>query len=317
MRPPGTEQRDADESGSAVGPAGGRIVLDLGSGGDGWLQRLADLELWCDLPLLPGARPAPRQAIAAPAPAGEPGRLVYDGPGSVTGRLERVRAWRSPAGFRTVEFERGERFRVDPSGGRVDAIPPAAADDLRALELALGAPLALALAIRGVHLLHASAIVAGGAVVALAGPSGTGKSTLAAAAARSERWRRAADDILPVRLDEPPKALPAFPQLKLPPAEGWPAEAASTLALAALVEIEHGPGGGAPRLERLHGAEALRALVASTVAARLFDDTLLSAHLERAGRAAGSLWIGRLRFASGERGLAAALTALEPLARNR
>lgn len=293
------------------------IVLDLGSGGDGWIQRLADLELWCDRPLPADSRPAARPEIASAPADPDRGELVYDGPGSVTGRLERVRAWRSPAGFRTVEFERGEGFRVFPGGGRIETSAPVASDDARSLELALGAPLALALAIRGVHLLHASAIVAGGAVVAFTGPSGAGKSTLAAAAARSKRWRRVADDILPVRLAEASRALPAFPQLKLAPAEGWPAGGEPALPLAALVEIEHAQGVGSPRLVRFHGGEAVRALVAATVAARLFDEVLLASHLERSGRAAGSLWVGRLRFESGEHGLEDALRAVEPLASPR
>jgi hypothetical protein len=290
------------------------IVLDLGGARAGWTQRLADLELWSERPLLPDARPAPRPDAGSSSIDTDPGALVYDGPGSVTGRLERVRAWRSRGGVRTVEFERGERFRVAPSGERIEATPARTPDEPRTLELALGAPLALALAIRGVHLLHASAIVAGGAVVALTGASGAGKSTLAAAAARSERWRRAADDILPVRLDRAPTAMPAFPQLKLRPEQAWPAEAPPALPLTALVEIAHRERGGPPRLEPYHGADAVSALVAATVAARLFDETLLASHLERTGRSAGSCWIGRLRFASGERGLAEALRALEPFA---
>lgn len=299
------------------------IVLDLGSGREGWIQRLADLELWCDRPLLPGARPALRPADAAPGTAGDPGRLVYEGPGSVSGRLERVRAWIDPAGYRTVEFARGERFRVSPGGelvewlgaGRARSEPAA---DSRRLELAVGAPLALALALRGTVLLHAAALERAGGVLALLGASGAGKSTLAEAGRRlGGGWRRAADDILPVCWGEGAEALPAFPQLKLPAAEGWDAAAPSRLPLAGVVELERfeaTPASAGVSLERMAPAAGAAALVRATVAARLFDEALLRWHFDRVTAAATRRPVWRLRYPSGRDGLEAALDRLGRLA---
>lgn len=295
------------------------IVLDLGGAREGWAQRVADLELWCDRPLLPGARPAPRPALAAPAPAGDPGRLVYDGPGSIAGRIERVRAWIDPAGYRTVELARGERFRVSPGGELIESLgageaPPEPAGEARRLELAVGAPLALALALHGTVLLHAAALEREGGVLALLGASGAGKSTLAEAGRRlGGGWRRAADDILPVRWGERAEALPAFPQLKLPVAEGWEAAAPSRLPLAAVVEVERieaTPASTAVSLDRMTPAQGAAALVRATVAARLFDEALLRWHFERVTAAATRRPVWRLRFPSGRAGLTAALERL-------
>lgn len=313
MRPPGPVESGASAGESAAEPAPARLVLDLGAGAQGWLQPLADLELWCDRPLLPGARPAPRPERApAPPAAADRGHLIYDGPGIVAGGQERVRAWLDGAGVRTVEFPDGERFRVSSAGDRIEALvsaalPASASACDRRLELGLGGPLALALALHGVHLLHASALVIGGVVVAFTGASGTGKSTLAAAGRSRRGWRRAADDILATRLGEAPRALLAFPQLKLPLDEGWPADEAAALPLAAMIEIEHRGTHVPARIEERSGAAAVKCLVGATVAARLFDPTLLAGHLDRAATSVARLRIGRLSYPSGLAGLEMAL----------
>lgn len=311
------ETRDDSAAGRAT------IVLDLGSGGDGWIQRLADREVWCDLPLLPGARPAPPPAVARPGTPRDPGRLVYEGPGSVSGRLERVRAWIDAAGYRTVEFARGERFRISPAGELVESLGAGAggsepAADARWLELAVGAPLALALALHGTALLHAAALERAGGVLALLGASGAGKSTLAEAGRRrGGAWRRAADDILPVCWGEDAEALPAFPQLKLPAAEGWDAAAPSRLPLAGVVELERfeaAPGSTGLSLERMAPAASAAALIRATVAARLFDEALLRWHFDRVTAAAARRPVWRLRYPSGRDGLGAALDRLDRFA---
>lgn len=297
------------------------IVLALSDARAGWIQRLADLELWSDRPWLPNARSAPRPASVPPAAAGELGALVYDGPGSVGGRLERVRGWLDAGGFRTVEFERGERFRVSPRGERIEQLggveaPSTPEAELRRLELAVGAPLALALALHEIVLLHAAALERAGAVLALVGPSGAGKSTLAAAGARRRGWRRAADDILPVRADRLAAALPAYPQLKLTPAEAWPAEAPIRLPLTALIELDRFDAAAAPapvELVRVDPARGAETWIRATVAARLFDETLLRWHFDRVTRAAARVPVWRLRYPNGRDGLGAALDRLERL----
>ncbi len=117
------------------------------------------------------------------------------------------------------------------------------------------------------------------------GESGRGKSTLAAALAAGG-WRRLADDVAVI---EPGGAgaelLPAFPQLKLPPA-AQPAGGPERLPLAALFVLA---GGDEVTVSPLAPAAALAALVRHTVAARLFDEDLLVRQLADLGRVAAGV----------------------------
>lgn len=291
------------------------LVLDLGLDGPGCVQTVAGAELWCDAALGPGARPALRPAIEEPAGTG-PEELVYDGPGIVAGRVERVRSWLSAEGWRTVEFASGDRFRVSPDGLSValTAGSTAGAVRERRLELAVGAPLALALALRGVHLLHASAVAGPEGVVALCGDSGAGKSTLAAAAVEHPGLGRVADDILPVRLGADPVALPHFPQLKLPHDRWYPQGAPPRLPLRGLVVLDRGGEGAALALERLEPAAALAEIVRAGVATRLLDRALLARHFELCAEAVSNLAVARLRYPTGGASLQRALGALRSLA---
>ena len=191
------------------------LELDAGDEGPGFLQTVAGEPLWSARPLLSEARPCDRPR--RPSPGGAVGgRVVYDGPGLVEGRIQRIVSSLAPGGARQVAYEDGEVFQVDADGGAIRRLrgpaDPAAARS--SVERALGAPLALALAPRGVYLLHASGLAVAGLALALAAPSGGGKSTLAAAGAR-RGLDRLADDQLPVRLGRTPAVLPRFPQLKL------------------------------------------------------------------------------------------------------
>ena len=294
------------------------ITLELAGTGDGYGQRVADQWLWSDVPMAPGGR------LTAPLPGGpvRPAgrwRLVFRGAGTVEGRAQQVAAWRNARGDRRIDYADGERFWIAGGGERIVRLPPrgAPAGD-RLLERALGAPLALALAARGVHLLHAAAVAAGGdALVAITGASGAGKSTLAAAAAGHPDLglERVADDILPVRLGAAPAALPHFPQLKLAPAQQYPREAPTPLRLAALVEIDHSAACRRAELTPTSAAGTLLALVRSTVAARLFDAESIRAHFDGCAEASRVLPALRLRYPSGDAGLRQALEALATLAR--
>src|SRR5690606_21772546 len=108
-------------------------------------------------------------------------------------------------------------FAVDAAGQAVTCTVRAEGAPLDAvIQAATGAPLMLALALRGTWSLHASAALIHGKLAAFAADSGTGKSTLARTLDEMGA-RRAADDILPVTLDEGQgHAWPHFPQLKLP-----------------------------------------------------------------------------------------------------
>jgi hypothetical protein len=292
------------------------IVLSLAAGRsrDGFVTRLAGIELWSDVPLVAGASPAPRPPVAAEISDDDDDdgwQLVHDGPALDLGALRRVRAWRDGRGRRRIDYEDGESYRI--AGGVVARRRPGAAAD-RVLERALGAPLALALAERGIYLLHAAALATPAGAVALAADSGVGKSTLAAAAAADTAqrgWTRIADDLLPVRLGARPEALPHFPQLKLAPAEQYPAAAAERLPLAAVVELDRlAPAAEPPASQRLGPAAAALALARATAAARLFDGELLAAHLAACAAAAECLAVARLSYPGGLGRLGAALDRL-------
>ena len=279
----------------------------------GWLQPLAGELVWCDRPLTHDAARA--EASARPQAArNQEWTPIYDGPGLLFGRLERIRSARGDLGSYRVEHEDGETFLIDGDGGGIRRI--AAGTGELTVERALGAPLALALACRGTYLLHASALLRrDGSVIALTAESGGGKSTLAAAAARHPELglTRLADDQLPVRLGREPAALPHFPQPKLRAGEQYARTNPSSLALRALVEIEVAVDLAAPDLLRVAPPAAIQSLVAATVAAKLFDRELLARHFDACAAAALELPVYRLRYPYGLDRLGKALAALARL----
>jgi len=294
------------------------IVIDLGSeeGEAGFLQPLADAELWTSWALGASSRPAPRPELVA-VERDTSWTTVYEGPGLDLGALRRVVSRLGASGQRLVEYEDGESFVV-ARGGR--SVVRCAADaggraPDSARERALGAPLVLALALRGVHLLHASAIAGPSGVVALSADSGVGKSTLAAGAPTlGGGWERIADDQLPVRMEGGPVALPHFPQLKLAASQGYPTDAPVRRPLRAVVELERVADQGLVEVERYAPAEATLALARATVAARLFDPDLLGKHLDACAAAAREIVVVRLRYPSGlDRAADALATLVEQL----
>jgi hypothetical protein len=283
------------------------------------VQPLAGSALWSADPVAAAARPAVRPTTprAPGLAATTTWRVVFDGEGIDLGRPRRVVVKLAASGERLLEYDDGARFWIAPGGEAIERVARGDLDARGSLERAIGAPLALALAVRGVYLLHASALRLDRRVIALAADSGVGKSTLAAAVERAPGLglRRVADDILPVRLGAASAALPHFPQLKLAAADGYPPAAPGSWPLGALVELERcepvPAGDVAPiRFERLSGAPAALALTRATVASRLFDEALLTAHLAACAAAADALVVARLRFPSGLDRLPATLERL-------
>lgn len=281
----------------------------------GFLQELAGQPVWSARPILPDARPADRPCVEPPSPSA-PARTVYDGPGLVEGRLQRIVSELAGDGRRWVTFEDGERYEIAAGGAAIVRVtgPAGAEAERRSLERALGAPLALALAPRGIYLLHASALLVDDAALALTAPSGGGKSTLAAAGFRAG-LARLADDQLPVRLGAAPAALPRFPQLKLRTAEDLGRLGPAEVCLAALLEISHSSAREETAIEPLPASGAALALARATVASRLFDEALLAAHFDACAAAAERVAVARLRYPSGLRRLPEVLVALAEFAR--
>lgn len=293
------------------------LQLDLGAApgaSAGFERPLADGRLWSEPRIGPADAGAPRPGPRLePRPETGDGRRIYDGPVEVEGARRRLEATRDADGLWRLRYHDGlelqlecgvDRSRVVRAMSGLRSHGGGAFEPARLLERALGAPTALALAERGIWLLHAAAVAAEGRALALAGASGAGKSTLAAAAAAAGA-RRLADDQLPVRAGAAASVLPRFPQLKLErgaagsPSPEPPGDLPSDLPLGAVALVEHRPGLASARLERLAPGDAALALVHASVAARLFDGPLLERHLADCARIARAVPVVRAIFPSG------------------
>ncbi len=167
------------------------------------------------------------------------------------------------------------------------------------VEALLGPPLILMLAARGVHCLHASAVIYNGRVLAFVGASGRGKSTLARSlsARPGTPFRLAADDTLPFRIRAARvDALPHYPQLKYPP-QRQPAQGApESLPLAAVYVLHDGEETEHASVASLAPSAAAIEIVRNTVASKLFDQTLMRDHLLAATNMAGHTPIRLLNY---------------------
>jgi len=142
------------------------------------------------------------------------------------------RACYSMRGVGTFLVTAGEEILVDPH-------PTASPEMLRVA--ILGPAFALLLHQRGRFILHASAVVIGGAAVAFMGGHGWGKSTMAALL-HARGHTAISDDLTAIDVDHG-TVYPAFPQLKL-----WP-DALASLSL---------PAGGLPQVHPDLPKRALR-----------------------------------------------------------
>lgn len=295
--------------------------LDRESTHHGFEQLIAGEVVWSDLPLRSDAQAAELWTRLKPA-SDRTWTPIYDGPGQLAGGIERIRSERGDLGGYRVTHEDGEAFTISSDGGTIRRLAAAApAPDTFAfshMTRAMGAPLALAFALREIYLLHASGVAAvDGSVLALSAESGGGKSTLAGAARTHPEFglARVADDQLPVRLGRSPVALPHFPQLKLQAADQYPAEAPPCVPLAAIIELEVDASCRMPELTRETAPSAIQLLVRSTVAAKLFDRELLARHFNACASAALTLPAYRLRYPHALDRLGEALQALAHLPR--
>ncbi|HEX5717661.1 MAG TPA: hypothetical protein VF179_15995 [Thermoanaerobaculia bacterium] len=183
-------------------------------------------------------------------------------------------------------------FAIPRKQDCIEVDPEPGADAGAVEEALLGPAFALALARRGVFVLHASAVVLQGrGVVGFLGESGAGKSTLARLLVEAgDGVALAADDLLAV---EGILALPHFPQLKL-----------GTAAMSAILGLEPRypllglyelTSAEAVGTEALPPASAAALLLRHTIAGRLFAKDLLAEQLDFAAGLAGRVPVGRLR----------------------
>ena len=246
----------------------------------------------------PGRFPLPN-GLASDSPEAAPPSLarLTQTEGLVGGTLRKVEIWSAPPGL-LLQVAGGSDFYIAPQGEfiqRVETGGNKAPWPQLDREILVGPALVLALALRGVWCLHASAVTCNGRALLFLGESGQGKSTLAAflASAGHPNSRLVSDDILPVTLDNGLTAWPRFPQLKLPldaqPGVSLP-EKLPVGWICLLEEAE------SPCLQNLPATLAAQILLRHTAGARLFPPELLARHLRFCAQAAGTIHTARLSY---------------------
>lgn len=194
-----------------------------------------------------------------------------------------------------IEIPNAGTFRISTGGSAIQQVNGFLGSSLSTQnEAILGAPLVYALALQGVWCLHASAVEINGSIMVFLGESGAGKSTLAAFLAQQPGARLVSDDILPIQLlNSELFALPHFPQLKLPansqPALVLPAQ----LPISKVYLLREEP---AIAIESLLPSQSALTLISHTVAARLFDEQLLSKHFDICSQLPGYVQVSYLSY---------------------
>ncbi|GAB4546377.1 MAG: hypothetical protein Fur002_21390 [Anaerolineales bacterium] len=200
--------------------------------------------------------------------------------------LTQTRGWIAgrERGVETYAAQDGLLLRVEGGGEYLLRAGAKLPDGER--DIIYGPVIVLAQALQNVWSLHASAALHGETLIAFLGESGAGKSTLSAYLGGQRNWRRAADDILAVKLDAAQLvALPRLiPQLKLtaPPARALPEFAP----LRAVCLIQPAEASAEPTLTPMSAAQTAQALLAHTAGTRMFPPELLQRHLEFCAQAA-------------------------------
>lgn len=170
-------------------------------------------------------------------------------------------------------------IRVDPSGAVVVTALGPDADPERWQMLLVGQGLPLAAVLRGLEPLHASAVVMGGRAVALAGPPGGGKSSLAAAlVARGATFLT--DDVLAVE-SSGGTGLLAYPGPSRPGLDRHP----DPVELAAVCLLQRRAAGARARAAPLEAPDP-RDLLGTTFNAFVSEPARSERHLEVSARLA-------------------------------
>jgi hypothetical protein len=202
--------------------------------------------------------------------------------GWVGGEHRRVQTWSTP-GETLLKVEGSRDFLIARRGAQIAwADPSQALTDLDR-EVLVGPALVLALALRGVWSLHASAVMIGERTLLILGETGQGKSTLAARLAQTHP--RVADDILPVTSDANLTAWPRFPQLKLP-MDSQPGATLPEAIPAGWICLLAPADASSPALKRITPSRAAQFLLRHTAGTRLLEPALLAQHLDFCARAA-------------------------------
>jgi hypothetical protein len=224
--------------------------------------------------------------------------LLSQSVGWVAGADRLVKLFEISAGYLIQVAGCGDYF-IAPHGETISkAGQPGELSELSDLDrqVITGPALVLALALRRVWSLHASAARYKEKVFVFLGESGQGKSTLAAYLATAG-WQLVSDDILPVTCDSSGMlAWPHFPQLKIPAASQPGPHLPESLPLATICLLLPAGNEESPEMGPISVGETVKALLAHTAGARLFTPELLSRHLDFCTRSASRVTACRLTY---------------------
>jgi hypothetical protein len=117
----------------------------------------------------------------------------------------------------TIRFHGSCDVAISPDLDLVEVAPDPGFPLAMVPVLLVGTVGAVLLSLRGFPVLHGAAVERAGAAVGLVGPSGIGKSTLAALCCAAGA-RLVSDDVVPVELGDPPRLAGGWPELRLRPA---------------------------------------------------------------------------------------------------
>jgi hypothetical protein len=230
--------------------------------------------------------------------------------------------WRLAGGdcFRLL-YSDGVEFFVARDGSEVWAAWPDASSLEDAATYLLGPVLGFVLRLRGIACLHASAVAVGNRAIVLLGPASAGKSTTASAFA-GMGYPVLTDDV--VALAESAGVVlvqPAYPQLRLWPdavallfgtadalprlTPSWEKRALDlahtagrfqqqAVPLAAIYLLDARAPAPEPRIDGLHGREALMTLVANAYVSYLQDAAMRSQEFGALGRVVASVPVRRV-----------------------
>ena len=300
-----------------------------------WLYPIYGLQLGADRRIpglqsatLPGAPSVGVHLGMAPEEAREPSlggdTLTYTSPFLLESGEPVLKVWQlASSTLLRLDYFDGMRFWVGPQGNQIWAVWPDSLTLEDAATYLLGPVLGLALRLRGVTCLHASAVAFGDSAVAFVGDAGAGKSTTAAAFAGRGHAVLSDDIVALLERDDAFFALPAYPYLCLWPdsanmlygAGGTlprlsPNDDKRQLSLggnglrfeeqpqplkAIFVLGERTKGTNAPLVERLRPQESLLSLVANSYATNLLDAEMRAREFELLGRLVASVPIWSLR----------------------
>jgi hypothetical protein len=188
--------------------------------------RFADIRVWSSEPLPDLVPDAGADRAAGSAPDADDVVIAW-GALPPLGSIDWYHRWidafdatdwlrfgQTAAGY-LLDFPDLVRFLISPDARSVHVEPAAGTPDVTVRHLMLNQVLPLVLSQRGRFVMHAAAVAVGDEVLALVGPTGSGKSTLVAACGRLGATVVADDSLVLHRRGSQWLAVPSYPAVRL------------------------------------------------------------------------------------------------------